>query len=190
MFGFDIGIWIVGRGGEKIMTAQIKKGFTLIELLIVMAILGVLAVVVLVAINPAEQLRRARDAGRVSGVQQIGRAISAFFTVNACLPGSGSGGACAGTWDADLTNSEELQTIPAQIDPAGTCTPGSDVNGWCYNDDGLEYFVVYAELESEQKIVSCGAAATTAFAVFSSADARGGVVATEPGTGGGLTYCE
>lgn len=37
-------------------------GFTLIELLIVMAILGVLAVVVLVAINPVQQLARTRDA--------------------------------------------------------------------------------------------------------------------------------
>ena len=50
----EIGIWRLkiaefnsGREGvnKEIMTAQLKKGFTLIELLIVMAILGVLAVV-------------------------------------------------------------------------------------------------------------------------------------------------
>ena len=47
-----------------------RRGFTLIELLIVMAILGVLAVVVLVAINPIQQLARTRDTGRKSGVTQ------------------------------------------------------------------------------------------------------------------------
>ncbi|KKQ98738.1 MAG: hypothetical protein UT24_C0001G0019 [Candidatus Woesebacteria bacterium GW2011_GWB1_39_12] len=172
------------------MTA-LKRGFTLIELLIVMAILGVLAVVVLVAINPAEQLRRARDSGRISGTQQIGRAISAYFTANGCIPGVVGAATCPATtaWDDDLTLSEELQTIPALIDPAGACTPGSDVNGWCYGNDGTENFVVYAELESEQRIRSCGAAATTAFSVFSSVDARGGVSATEPTAGTAVTFC-
>ena len=54
------------------------KGFTLIELLIVIAILGVLAVVVLVAINPVQQLARTRDAGRKSSVAQIGHAVAAY----------------------------------------------------------------------------------------------------------------
>jgi prepilin-type N-terminal cleavage/methylation domain-containing protein len=44
-------------------------GFTLIELLIVIAILGVLAVVVLVAINPIEQLARTRDGGRLTSTK-------------------------------------------------------------------------------------------------------------------------
>ncbi len=62
------------------MTNITRKGFTLIELLIVMAILGVLAVVVLVAINPVQQLARTRDAGRKSGVTQMGHALEAFYT--------------------------------------------------------------------------------------------------------------
>ena len=69
------------------MTARIKRGFTLIELLIVMAILGVLAVVVLLAINPAEQLARTRDTGRVSAVTQMGHAVQAYDTShNAVYP--------------------------------------------------------------------------------------------------------
>lgn len=170
----------------------LKKGFTLIELLIVIAILGVLAVVVLVAINPAEQMRRARDAGKISGVQQIGRAWSAYFTANGCLPGSNAGAPCPATsdWGADLITSEELQTIPNQVGTTtGTCSPGTAINNWCVNSDNVENFVIYAELESQQRITSCGAGATTAFAVFSSEDGRGGVVATEPVLGGGLTYC-
>src|SRR3989344_7342592 len=58
---------------------QTKKGFTLIELLVVIAIIGVLAAVVLVAINPAERLAQARDSGRKSDVGQIATALEAYF---------------------------------------------------------------------------------------------------------------
>ncbi|HKZ34561.1 MAG TPA: type II secretion system protein [Patescibacteria group bacterium] len=61
---------------------QTKKGFTLIELLVVIAIIGVLAAVVLVAINPAERLAQARDSGRKSDVGQIATALEAYFTTS------------------------------------------------------------------------------------------------------------
>jgi hypothetical protein len=78
---------------------------------------GVLAVVVLVAINPAEQMRRARDTGKISGAAQIGRAVQAYYTANGCLPGSNAGAPCPATdvWSADITNSQELRVMPAGI---------------------------------------------------------------------------
>lgn len=54
---------------------QTTKGFTLIELIVTIAILAVLVGIVVVAINPAEQLQRARDTKRVSDLDAL---VSAF----------------------------------------------------------------------------------------------------------------
>jgi len=59
------------------MTNTNNKGFTLIELLVVIAIIGVLAAVVLLAINPAEMLRKSRDTNRMSDMITMRKAIDA-----------------------------------------------------------------------------------------------------------------
>lgn len=65
---------------KKIEGAQ--GGFTLIELLVVIAVLGILAAVVLVAINPAKRLQAARDAGAKSDIGQMATALEAYYTEN------------------------------------------------------------------------------------------------------------
>lgn len=52
-----------------------RKGFTLIELLIVIGVLGILAGIILVAVDPAKRLKQARDARRFSEVNGILNAI-------------------------------------------------------------------------------------------------------------------
>lgn len=59
-----------------------KKGFTLIELLIVIAVLGILAVAVLSAINPIEQINRGKDTASRSDAEQILGGMERFYTNN------------------------------------------------------------------------------------------------------------
>ncbi len=62
------------------------KGFTMIELLIVIAVLGILAVAVLSAINPLEQINRGRDTGLRSDSEQILSATDRFYTAQQYYP--------------------------------------------------------------------------------------------------------
>ncbi len=157
------------------MTA-LKRGFTLIELLIVIAILGVLAVVVLVAINPVQQLARTRDAGRISTVAQLGHSTEAYYTAhNGTYP----------TAISVLVSSGEITTVPALVNNTLTtplCTTGL-TNGWCYVTGGSPAsFVLYSKLEADTNdslnaAVGCdGAAATRAYAVYLSTAGRSCIV--------------
>lgn len=63
-----------------------KFGFTMIELLIVIAVLGILAVAVLAAINPIEQINRGRDTGSRSDAEQLISAIDRFYASKGFYP--------------------------------------------------------------------------------------------------------
>ncbi|MBU0619058.1 type II secretion system GspH family protein [Patescibacteria group bacterium] len=57
---------------------KLKFGFTMIELLIVIAILGILAVAVLSAINPLEQINRGRDTQSRGDAEQLINAVERY----------------------------------------------------------------------------------------------------------------
>lgn len=59
---------------------KINRGFTMIELLIVIAVLGILAVAVLAAINPIEQINRGKDTGSRSDSEQLLSATERYYT--------------------------------------------------------------------------------------------------------------
>jgi len=76
-----------------------RHGFTLIELLIVIAVLGILAVAVLAAINPIEQINRSRDTGSRSDSEQLIGAIDRYYASRGFYPWQTG----AGTADASLS---------------------------------------------------------------------------------------
>lgn len=75
---------------------KINLGFTLIELLVVISVIGVLATVVAVGINPLKQMQKGRDAGKKSDLAQIKEALHEYFVVsnNVMPPNPYPGVAC------------------------------------------------------------------------------------------------
>lgn len=79
-----------------------KKGFTLLELLIVIAIIAVLSVILILVLNPAETLKKSRDAQRISDLNTLKTALGLYVTATTspqldntsgntlCVGGSGS----------------------------------------------------------------------------------------------------
>ncbi len=81
----------------KSQLSTVNSGFTLIELLIVIVILGILAVAILSAINPVEQIRKAQDAGKKSDSAELLNAVERYYTTFECYPWENATGTCAGT---------------------------------------------------------------------------------------------
>ncbi|TSC55450.1 MAG: Uncharacterized protein G01um101418_934 [Parcubacteria group bacterium Gr01-1014_18] len=74
------------------MNSRQQKGFTLIELLIVIVIIGILAVVIFVAVDPAKRFADARNARRFSEVNSILEALLTYqIDQRGKLPNNGTG---------------------------------------------------------------------------------------------------
>lgn len=82
--------------------SNLQYAFTLIELLIVIVIIATLAVVVFVALNPAQRIKDARDARRTSDVETILNAIHTSIVDN---KGSYPSGLSAGMSETQLGTS-------------------------------------------------------------------------------------
>lgn len=90
-----------------------RKGFTLIELLVVIAIIGILAAMVLVAVNGARA--KARDAKRKSDLRNIKTSLALYMSDNEQYPA----GAADGVWENVSDNLDTalvpkyMKTLPA-----------------------------------------------------------------------------
>lgn len=161
---------------------MLKKGFTLVELLIVIAVLGTLAAVVLVALNPLEQLAKTRDGGRQTTIAQLGHDLEAYAVNN-----SGVYVAENATWITSLVTAGELSTAPSSVaygTGASACTTNAQ-NAYCYDATtalGGAPMVVFARLEAKANTSRCAAGTPNAYIVYSSADGRAGVVCRAAGS--------
>lgn len=155
-------------------------GFTLIELLVVIAILGILAGGVLVAIDPLEQLARGRDAGRKTAVDQLGKAVQAYYTVqSATYPP-----AVENAWMDPVQTSGELKALPTNPDggggyETGCGTSGTEQRGYCYRTDDIDT-IIYARAESKSSKATAGCTGTQqVWIVWSSLEGKTGLACTE-----------
>jgi prepilin-type N-terminal cleavage/methylation domain-containing protein len=92
---------------------KVGNGFTLIELLVVIAIIGLLSSIVLASLNTARS--KARDAERLSEMEQLRTAIEMYYSANGYYPlcyGTNTDVCSTEGYAGDLTT---LQVIPTYI---------------------------------------------------------------------------
>ncbi len=119
--------------GSGVKTLRNKnKGFTLIELLVVIAIIGLLASVVLLALNSARA--KSRDAKRLADVRQLASALELYFNDNNTYPTGTAGVGAAAIAKMVPGYIGLIPTSPAPAD--GNCrASGSGLNSNDYYFD-------------------------------------------------------
>lgn len=120
--------------GKKLPT---KKGFTLLEILLVIAIIGVLAGIVIVAINPGKQMADSRNTQRRVDVNTILNGVYQYAVDNGSLPASitetdteicATGGTCTGLTDLGVLTADGKYVVSIPNDPTGATTDGTGYN--------------------------------------------------------------
>lgn len=133
-----------------------SKGFTLIELLIVAAILSIMVLVALVIVDPVAQFEKASDARRKSDLQQLQRAMEAFYEDHGFYPCSSANtyriidsgvrdDPCEGeglAFNGSSSWQPYMKLLPAD--------PRSEKSYKYYSPDGQTYYL-YASLDRGEK---------------------------------------
>lgn len=124
------------------------NGFTLIELLLVIAILSILILAVMLALNPFEQIKKANDGRRKSDLSEIQKALEVYYQDNGSYPPQKSG-----TYTPDWGNNQ-AQYIPKMP---------QDPKGYTYaygTTQDLQQYAIYTTLErgakDPQAVQICG----------------------------------
>ena len=143
-------------------------GFTLIELLVVIGIIGILAAIVLVAVNPGRQFAQARDSQRRADLLGITNAIYQFAAEhNGNLP------------DTDVD--PNVNSFPSTVTCIGTTGGCFDLgaSGEIEAATGQQELVVPTYIAAIPKDPSTGSDANTQYFVYR--DTNGRLIATASG---------
>lgn len=143
-----------------------QSGFTLIELLVVIVILGILAAIILVAVDPATRFGDARDARRRSEAVSILNAVLKYQVDN-------DGDLPAGI-DAVTASFQVLGTLGSGCDL--TCTDETTVAA-CEDLSGDLVDTYLASIPIDPKT---GTAANTDYAINQTASGRISISACDP----------
>ncbi len=152
-----------------------QAGFTMIELLIVIAILGILAVAVLSAINPVEQINRGRDTGSRSDAEQVLSAIDRYNAFAGYYPWQNGASdtvydVAFAAWDAEdaLVNNDascNVSDLLAAGDGA-SCTGSNELKVTFFTrifDSGYNFLKVYHGPNPSDSTYVCFAPKSDAF---------------------------
>lgn len=128
----------------------VRTGFTLIEILLVMAILGIIAGITLVALNPLEQISKTNDSKTKQSVNQLGGLVTAFYAQKQVFPVADS------DWMDELISNADLGERPAAAPAACAPSSGNDSN-FCLQTNASSA-TVYARLNSQVEDKKCSVA--------------------------------
>jgi prepilin-type N-terminal cleavage/methylation domain-containing protein len=133
---------------------NLKSGFTLVELLVVIGVLSVLASGLLIAINPAQQLAKARNTARKNALKQMSDALERYKAVNGTYPPSNYCSAPGSTWAQYCANanewipgilsSGELKTLPTDPRQGQVFSPCNvaTYTYYIYVSNGIDYKII------------------------------------------------
>lgn len=149
------------NGGDNHM--KLRKGFTLIELLVVIGIIGILAAIVVIAVNPGRQFAQARNTQRQSDLLAITGAVYQFAADH--------DGNTPGTDDDPLT--QEIPTCTAGAEDIGTsginlASAGAEDGG----ADGVDDTIVPTYMSAIPADPSTGTAAVTGYTLCVDTNSR------------------
>ncbi len=121
---------------KKLFRNKNTKGFTLIELLVVIAIIGLLASVVLLALNSARA--KSRDAKRLADVRQLTTALELYYNdfsaypVQAAAAVVSTGGTTMNALVPSYVGALPTAPTPAEANCTGTGTSQVLNNAYVY----------------------------------------------------------
>ncbi len=105
-------------------------GFTLLELLIVIAIIAILSIALVFMLNPAETLKKARDAQRISDLKTVKTALGIMLTASSTPRlDSTTGLICTTTTAGAVQGTSKIAYSASSTAPTTSTTGGSDTIG-------------------------------------------------------------
>ncbi|KKS92602.1 MAG: hypothetical protein UW68_C0011G0006 [Candidatus Collierbacteria bacterium GW2011_GWB1_44_6] len=109
-----------------------QAGFTLMELLIVIGVLGILAAGLLAAIDPFEQLKKARDSNYRSGGIELLQSLQRYYANHGYFPWRAVGTTCTTDNQATLAPTTPVSSLSAAVVTVGS-TQGTEIKS-CIDD--------------------------------------------------------
>jgi len=116
-----------------------SRGLTLIGFIVVVVIIGILAVGVIIFLDPSAQLQKSRDAQRKSDLSQIQKALEVYYQDNNSYPTTDGNYDLGTAWGAPWL--PYMGTLPKDPSP---------LQHYVYYSTGQSYYL-YASLERESK---------------------------------------